>query len=257
MYPTLDSFATDRAGEPLEILSRIPGQQAFQPRGLALSDAALDLLATSSRRGIQGGSVRNSPAGRELRDAGLLGRFGGLVGEGEVMGRVMAEQTSRVVLASSSETGRTEWACWSTATNAVVRAGDLSGGGQRVEILPSGHAIGRAVSWLGLSPAWPLADGPEPVELDDHVIDARLADSAVSAPAALDDRPVFARAWEQPWRFLEGAAVVAGTGFRVLDLGDSGYWSRRPAPTTGRSSLLPLSSATFFRILVEMFAAGR
>lgn len=256
MYPRLDEYASARAGEPLELLSRIPAQQPYEPRGIVLSADALDLLMRSHGRRIQGGSVRNSDAGRELRDQGLLGRFGGLVGEGAEMGQILAEQTSRVLMASTRGGRRVTWTSWSTSARSVVRAGDPHGASeeQRIETAPRASVIGRAVSWAGIAPAWPLADSADPVVVDDAVIEARLLDATVPAPSDTADLPVFQRAWTQPWRRLEGGGGPADVGFRVLHLGDTGYWNLAPAEEPGRSALRPMGSASLFRILAEMFA---
>lgn len=154
------------------------------------------------------------------------------------------------------------WGTWSRDGVSLVRGGValpalLSNGVDdlvRLDVLPTGLAIGRLVGWLGLPPTWRF--GTRTVTLASAVLDGRIddPDSVRQTSPITDDE--FARSWSSGhWAEVWGYGEASERGFRIVT-SPGGAFERTLDTANGMSELRPVSNERVMHLLVGMYVGS-
>jgi hypothetical protein len=210
MLPRLDPYL-ESIGEPLEDLSRIAASQPYESLGPSLPRAALQSLAGSGRKIIEGLT--------ELVDAGLATDDGKLTEQGRLVKQILTEPSAQVRVESSRGRAPLTFEAYVLSGQAVIVAsaspaalveephGDdilAASGLVRVDFVDVSYVPIALAAWVGLAPAWSLGTSPELI--DEKLLVHRMDDHAVPPPAGADENLKYV--WSQPW-FLW---TLTGTG---------------------------------------------
>ncbi|WIB78753.1 hypothetical protein DEJ28_06570 [Curtobacterium sp. MCPF17_002] len=246
MNHLLDSFATQYAGQPLERLDQAQGQPLPEP-AFTLPSGALQALFDLRGRGLVSAAKRNTPAATALREAGLLGRFGGASDTATTIAGIV-ERAGRTLAAERVDrSGTTTWSCWASGPDAVVRT--VHDDNETIDLLPFTAAVARLVAWSGIEPFWPVAD-PDDDEsrvVSDDVVDAMVAGREVDPPA--DAGPVLAARWREPWSTVSIAVPGSDDGLPLVFMGSASHLRIR---VDGGSRLQLVPSYWVFEALPQL-----
>lgn len=252
MTPALDERASATAGEPLELLPVSLAERAAPAPTWTLTDGALRFLWDSRGRGLQNGRRRGTPEAAELRDAGLLNRFGAPTPTALELLTVMAAPTGTLIATLRGGPVTERWSCWFRGGAALVDEGtDQEGGPHALGLVPAPIAIARLIDWLGVAPAWSFGDDA-PVRVSASHLDARCADETVPPPP--DARPALLRSWGAgQWRRV---LVADGDRSGVVAVRTGAGWWRATPETDGALLLAPLPSAALVQQLLALAPFG-
>lgn len=246
MNDLLDPFATEYAGQPLERLDQTPGRPLPEPAYI-LPSGALQALFDLRGRGLVSAAKRNTPVATALREAGLLGQFGGASETATTIAGIV-ERAGRTLAAERvTRSGTTTWSCWASGTDAVVRT--VHGDTETIELLPFTSAMGRLIAWSGIEPFWPVAD-PDDDEsrvIPDDVVDAMVSGHQVDPLAGAG--PVLAARWQEPWSTVSIAVPGSDDGLPLVFMGAASHLRIR---VEGGSRLQLVPSYWVFEALPQL-----
>ncbi|WP_143757367.1 hypothetical protein [Clavibacter michiganensis] len=182
MTTSIDEFASERFGEPLEALETTR-HQALPSSRFNLPKGSMHELCEIRSRGLVSGTRRNSPEGVALREAGLTGRFGALTPDGIQLATGIRSARYKLVAERSTRAGTHSWRLWVQPGVGSVTVSE-EGDREKVDVLSFASAIARLTAWLPLNPFWPIVDGEETEDhvISDEVIDARVRGEHVDIP---------------------------------------------------------------------------
>lgn len=246
MKDLLDPFATEYAGQPLERLDQAHGQPLPVP-AYTLPSGALQALFDLRGRGLVSAAKRSTPAATALREAGLLGRFGG-ANETATTITGIVERASRTLAAERVDrSGTTTWSCWASGPDAVVRTAHDDT--ETIDLLPFTSAVARLVAWSGIEPFWPVTD-PDDDEsrvIPDELVDAMVAGREVEPP--VDAGPVLAARWRERWSTVSIAVPGSDDGLPLVFMGSASHLRIR---VEGGSRLQLVPSYWVFEALPQL-----
>lgn len=234
--------ADDPAEEPLPDLPTGPELAAptsFPP----ISGDAWRLLWASAGHGFQPGPAR-TPAGRELREAGLMTAFGGTTPDAERFLRI-AKQARRGTIRRSGVDGDAVRSVWSADGAAAVDLGRIEEEppvvvSHALALEPVGPAAVRLLDWMGVAPtaAW---GGDADAEVREDAVAARLRGSTPPPDGA---PPALLAAWRTGgWSAFDVVVDGAPAVLRVLRAGDGTWWVQGPAADDGTTRLHALAGS--------------
>ncbi|WP_104193302.1 hypothetical protein [Cryobacterium sp. Y82] len=254
--PKLDRAATLAAGEPLELLGRVPSFQPYTPPILEISEAAQGALLAARATGAL---PWRSPAQAELRANGLLegnsrrlSPFALQVVTHWDAGAIQLEASTTLggvtrSLRSWTRGESTLFAFAATSQNAP------DPGSFAIEMRPVGQTVDVILRFLGVGPTWTRAT--QPGHLSVRALDERLAAdaSAVLAPPT-DANDAFERFWNQEWTELRVRSVHASV--RVITTPSAGLLSVGSAEAVPGEAVIPIAALPSYALythLLELF----
>lgn len=261
--PTLDVVATEAAGEPLELLDRVPSFQPYTPPALRLSEAAQGALLAARTTGAL---AWRSPAQRELRDSGLLEGNSRRLSPFAL--QVVAHWDAGVIQLEANTTrgGVTRLLCsWTRGESTLFAFGtstpqnEADAGTLAIELRPVGQTIDLFMRFLGVGPMWTRATEPE--QLPVTSLDERLAANAQVAPAPppAGSNAAFTRFWNQEWTELRVRSphrsfrVIATPSAGLLTIGAP--QTAQPGDAESTVPVAALPSYALYTQLLELFEA--
>lgn len=272
--PRLDVAATAAAGEPLELLERVPSFQPYTPPLLHLSTAAQGALLSARTSGALPWRYPAPRYQEELRASGLL----------EGTSRRLSPFARDVVAhwdtgaiqleASTTRGGVTRslrsWTRHESTLFAFSTASADSGaqnhdgadaGTLAIEMRPVSQTVDVIMRFLGVGPIWTFAT--DPAELSVTSIEERL--SAQAEPGTQRSLPAppaganeaLARLWNQEWtelrvRSAHGSVYVIATPSAGL-LSVGGPQAGQPGTADSSVPIVALPSYAFYTRLLELF----
>ena len=216
--PHKDEYASAMAGEPMEDLSRIGGQQPYRGAGPRIARSDLDDMLRGSTTAT-------------LREAGLTDRRRRSQA-GEQVARVVRGARDALRVDALAGHTITSFEAFLGVPVSVLVAGDPIGQAQptdaddartvTLDMVPATAVAARIASWVGLAPSWPFA--LEPQLLPAELFTARFADENIAPPddAGAHLREVWAQPWVQ-WR----VSTRAGAKLAYLTAGSRGTFAIR------------------------------
>jgi len=241
-----DAFATQYAGQPLERLD-VGQDQRMPAPAHTLPSGALQVLFDLRGRGLVSAAKRNTPAAAALREAGLLGRFGGTTDSGSAIATIVERATRTLAAERRDHSGTTTWSCWASGRDAVVRT--VHDETETIDLVPFTSAVARLVAWAGIGPFWPVAD-PDDDEsrvVPDDVIETLAAGGHVEPPAGAG--PVLATRWREPWSTVSIAVPGSDDGLPLVFMGSA---SHLRLSVDGGSRLQLVPSSWVFEALPQL-----
>ncbi|SEM93732.1 hypothetical protein [Cryobacterium luteum] len=253
--PKLDLTASAAAGQPLELLERVPSFQPYTPPSLEISVAAQGALLAARTTGAL---ARRSPAQQELRDSGLLEGHSRRLSPFAL--QVVTHWDSGIQLeASTTRSGITRslrsWTRGESTLFAYSTApqNEMDAGGFAIEMRPVGQTVDLILRFLGVGPMWSRV--MEPARVSVSVLQERLAADALtlpSTPAGTND--AFGRFWNQEWTELRVRSVLSS--MRAINTPSAGLLNVGAPESVSGDAVFPITtmpSSAFYTHLLALF----
>ena len=270
MYPRLDEAATEQAGQPLELLTRIRSQQPFSAAGPRLSQTAVELLSTAVSSGRWPMRNVKREGADELIAAGLMDSRGRISPAGNALGEVWRDARGMVTVTARHGAHRTWLRCWIAPGAAVISAGcplatlgdaaalgDAAGAElamHTLQMVGVGQVMDVVARWIGIAPAWTFAI--EPGEISSELFEARLADP--STPVPENANAYLRRLWAEPWTMWQIAFGMnqEAPGLGMITAGTLGYVNYAVRPDDGVVSFIAMPPALLYTELYARFGTS-